>query len=84
MIPRGTTFEFKYLGEFEIEIKNIFEHESGAHMRWIHEKNQRPKISCCCTFKKIFEGKVKIIFIESYRRIQIHVRQLGWPPGTLP
>ncbi len=45
MIPRGTTFEFEYLSEFEIEIKNILEHESGAHMGLIHEKNQRPK-SC--------------------------------------
>jgi hypothetical protein len=50
MIPRGTTFEFEYLGEFEIEIKNISVHESGAHMGLIHEKNQRPKISCYCTF----------------------------------
>jgi hypothetical protein len=23
--PRGTTFEFEYLGEFEIEIKNILD-----------------------------------------------------------
>jgi hypothetical protein len=51
MIPRGTTFEFEYLGEFEMEIKNIWGHELGAHMRLIHEKNQRPKISCYCTFK---------------------------------
>jgi hypothetical protein len=51
MIPRGTTFEFEYLSEFEKEIKNILEHESGAHMGLIHEKNQRPKISCYCTFK---------------------------------
>jgi hypothetical protein len=50
MIPRGTTFEFEYLGGFEIEIKNILEHESGAHMGLIHEKNQRPKILCYCTF----------------------------------
>jgi hypothetical protein len=45
MIPRGTTFEF------EIEIKNILEHESEAHMGLIREKNQRPKISFYCTFK---------------------------------
>jgi hypothetical protein len=51
MIPRGITFEFEYLGEFEIEIKDILEHESGAHMGLIHEKNQRPKISYYCTFK---------------------------------
>jgi hypothetical protein len=52
MIPRGTTFEFEYLGEFEMEIKNILGHELGAHMSLIHEKNQRPKISCYCTFKE--------------------------------
>ncbi len=60
MIPRGTTFEFEYLGEFEIEIKTILEHESRAHMGLIHEKNQRPKISCYCTFKdskKLHNGK---------------------------
>jgi hypothetical protein len=51
MIPRRTTFEFDYLGEFEMEIKNILGQELGAHMRLIHEKNQRPKISCYCTFK---------------------------------
>jgi hypothetical protein len=51
MTPRGTTFEFEYLGEFEKEIKNILGHESGAYMRLIHEKNQRPKIACYCTFK---------------------------------
>ncbi len=44
--PRGTTFEFKYLGEFEMEIKNNLGHESGAHMGLIHENNQRPKILC--------------------------------------
>ncbi len=51
MIPRGTTFELEYLSEFEMEIKNILGYELGAHMRLIHEKNQRPKISCYCTFK---------------------------------
>jgi hypothetical protein len=39
MIPRGSTFKFEYLGEFEMEIKNILGHESGAHMGLIHEKN---------------------------------------------
>jgi hypothetical protein len=29
MITRGTTFEFEYLGKFEMEIKNILGHESG-------------------------------------------------------
>jgi hypothetical protein len=62
MIPRGTTFEFEYLGEFKIEIKTILEHESRAHMGLIHEKNQRPKISCYCTFKvgkKTLAGNTK-------------------------
>jgi hypothetical protein len=58
MIPRGTTFKFEFLGEFEIEFKNILEHESGAHMGLIHEKNQRPKISCYCTFK-VLKSKYK-------------------------
>jgi hypothetical protein len=53
MIPRGITFKFEFLSEFEIEIKNILELESGAHIRLIHEKNQRPKISCYFTFKQI-------------------------------
>jgi hypothetical protein len=52
MIPHGTPFEFEYLGEFKMEIKNILGHESGAHVGLIHEKNQRPKISCYCIFKK--------------------------------
>jgi hypothetical protein len=52
MIPRGTTFEFEYLGEFALEIKNILVRKSGAHMGFIHEKNQRPKISCYCIFKQ--------------------------------
>jgi hypothetical protein len=43
MIPRRTTFEFEYLGEFEIEIKNILKCESGAHMGLIHEKKPEAK-----------------------------------------
>jgi hypothetical protein len=43
MIPRGTTFKFEYLGKFEKEIKNILEHESGAHMGLIHEKTRGQK-----------------------------------------
>ncbi len=39
----GTTFKFEYLGEFKIETKNILEHESGAHMGLIHEKNRGQK-----------------------------------------
>jgi hypothetical protein len=40
MIPRGTTFEFEYLGEFKMDIKNILRHESAAHMGLIHEEKQ--------------------------------------------
>jgi hypothetical protein len=43
MIPHGNTFEFEYLDEFEIEIKNILEHESGALMGLIHEKKPEAK-----------------------------------------
>jgi hypothetical protein len=50
-IPRRTTFKFKYLREFEPEFEIVLGYESGAHMGSIHEKNQRPKISCYCTFK---------------------------------
>ncbi len=35
------TFEYEYLCEFETEFENILGCESGAHMRSIHEKNQR-------------------------------------------
>jgi hypothetical protein len=58
MIPLRTTFEFEYLGEFEMEIKIILGHESGAHMGLFFEKkNQRPKISCYCTFKLTFKNE---------------------------
>jgi hypothetical protein len=50
MIPHGTIFEFEYLSEFEMEIKNILGHELEAHMGLIYEKKQRLKISCYCTF----------------------------------
>jgi hypothetical protein len=43
MVPHGTTFEFEYLREFEMEITNILGLESGAHMGWIHEKNRGEK-----------------------------------------
>jgi hypothetical protein len=58
MTPCGTIFEFEYLGEFVKEIKNILGHESGAYMRLIHEKNQKPKIACYCTFK--VKGKLAL------------------------
>ncbi len=45
MIPRSTTLEFEYLDEFEMEIKNILGHESGAHMGLIFEKTKGQK-SC--------------------------------------
>jgi hypothetical protein len=41
MIPRGTTFEFEYLGKVKMEIKNILGHESGAHMGLIFEKKKK-------------------------------------------
>jgi hypothetical protein len=43
MIPCGTNFKFEYLGKFEMEIKNILGHESGAHMGLIPEKNRGQK-----------------------------------------
>jgi hypothetical protein len=45
MIPRGTTFEFEYLGEVKMNINNILGNESAAHMGLIHEENGGPK-SC--------------------------------------
>jgi hypothetical protein len=51
----GTTFEFEYLGEFKMDIKNILGHESAAHMGLIHEEKQRPKISCYCIFNRKFK-----------------------------
>ncbi len=71
MIPRGTTFKFEFLGEFGIEIKNILEHESGAHMGLIHEKNQRPKISCYCTFKE--NGKLLKLFCLILQGLNLQV-----------
>jgi hypothetical protein len=43
MIPCGTTFEFEYLGEFKMEIKNILGHESGARIGLIYEKKTEAK-----------------------------------------
>jgi hypothetical protein len=53
LIPRGTTFEFEYFREIETEFKNILGYQSGVHMGLIHEKNQRPKISCFSPFKQL-------------------------------
>ncbi len=55
LIPRRTTYKFEYLREFEPEFEIVLGSESGAHMGPIHEKNQRPKISCYCTFKCVPE-----------------------------
>ncbi len=41
--PRETTFEYKYLHEFEPEFKNILGCEFTADMRSIHQKNQRSR-----------------------------------------
>jgi hypothetical protein len=38
MIPRGTTFEFEYLGEFEIEIKIFWSMNQGPIWGWFMEK----------------------------------------------
>ncbi len=69
MIPCGTTFEFEYLGEVEIEIENILEHES-----LIHEKNQWPKsrvtvplrngYCICLDFFLQFYNSVQVIFLN--------------------
>jgi hypothetical protein len=75
MIPRGTTFEFEYLGEFKMDIKNILVHESAAHMGLIHEEKQRPKISCYYTFKGQSQKKwIKIFSQENARKIINRVR----------
>jgi hypothetical protein len=50
--PRRTTLKFEYLREFKPKFENVLGYELGAHMGWIHEKNQWPKISCYCTFKQ--------------------------------
>jgi hypothetical protein len=76
MILRRTTFAFKYLGEFEMEIKNILGHESGAHMGLIHEKNQRPKISCYSTFNPClfdYSTNISILCSSATKR----TRELG-------
>jgi hypothetical protein len=52
LIPRRTTLKFEYLREFEPEFENVLGYELGAYIGSIHEKNQGPKISCYCTFKK--------------------------------
>jgi hypothetical protein len=59
------------LGEFKIEIKNILEHESGAHLGLIHEKNQRPKISCYCTFKVALKTHLQYV-TENLKQLKVH------------
>ncbi len=51
--PRGTTFEFEYLHDFESEFVNNVGHESGIRMSKIHVINQRQKISCYCPLKSL-------------------------------
>jgi hypothetical protein len=53
MIPHGTTFEFEYLSQFEMEIENILGLESGAHMGLIHEKNRGEKSRATVPLRKI-------------------------------
>ncbi len=43
--------EFEYLGEIDMEIKNILGHESGAHVRLIHEKNRGQKSRATVPFR---------------------------------
>jgi hypothetical protein len=46
--PRGTTFEFEYLCEFETKFKTNLGYDSGAYMRLIYEKTEAknmPKIA---------------------------------------
>jgi|LakMenEpi03Aug12_release.lakeMendotaPanAssembly.Ray.scaffolds.fasta_scaffold4135463_1 hypothetical protein len=38
--PRGATFEFGYLGEFETEFENYLGCDSGVHMGLIHKKTE--------------------------------------------
>jgi hypothetical protein len=52
----GTTFEFEYLREFEAKFDISLGYESGVHIGLIHEKNERPKISCYCPIKDRMEG----------------------------
>jgi hypothetical protein len=38
--PQRTTFEFEYLCNFEIELKNNLGCDSGVHMESIHKKTE--------------------------------------------
>jgi hypothetical protein len=60
MIPRGTTFKFEYLCDFEIEIKNILGHESEAQMGLVYEKNQRPKYCATVPLSGCFDVAVAL------------------------
>jgi hypothetical protein len=53
MRPCGTTFKFEYLGEFELEIKNILGHESGAHIGVIHEKYRGQKSRATVSLREL-------------------------------
>jgi hypothetical protein len=44
-----------------MDIKNISGDESGAHMGLIHEKKQRPKISCYCTVPLTYDLRGLIV-----------------------
>jgi hypothetical protein len=46
--PQGTTSEFEYLSKFETEFENNLRYDSMVYIELIHEKKQRPKISCYC------------------------------------
>ncbi len=51
LIPHRTTFKFEYLRYFEPEFDIVLGYESGAIWGRFMKKNQRPKISCYCTFQ---------------------------------
>jgi hypothetical protein len=70
------TFEYKYLREFETELKNILKSESGAHMGSIREKTRGkksratvPLISCIVIGLKCREDWCKVSLLPFH---------LGW------
>ncbi len=66
--------KFEYLREFEPEFEKVLGYALGAYMGSIHEINQRPKISCYCTFK---EGNGEEDFVKDGRKINQEGRNRG-------
>ncbi len=52
LIPPQNNFEIRISPRIRTRNRKSLGYELGAHMGSIHEKNQRPKISCYCTFKQ--------------------------------